>query len=624
MGKEFDMDLFVIDRGELPRLGPVPFVDPGEISGGGSSMVAEKADQQIEEFHPELGGVLAKPHGRHVTAGHLIYHVFTAGSPNNTLIIYVALGEGEGAGGGHGKWDSVEKVWYAGEELSVSPDATTPGYRFHPGEISTGVDSGPQQVDPFQPSGLAYSGTAYVAVMLNGPTVENRPNELRVLARCREVPDFDATGRLLGFSYSTNPARIAAECVLTYWERKFPNDPALALRKTQEMIDWEFWTIWRDDCDELIEWFNGVETVEIPRWECHVVFTADTNLADALDQICATCASTWQLDGSTIIFLPFNEREPIHHFDESNIVAASDVEPRDLRLRPNSILIKYRDTGDTFMGVTISEARRPELRMQAGEIKSERTMPPMSKSQGDRLAEFQMRFESDNDKLWLVRGDETSLHLLPGDYATVSHLLPGWPDYQRVLVLAATLAGPEEAPDHVDFILQKIETPLIDDTAHGPKQLKIQTLNPTSFTTADPGQGGLAVTGATNTGHATTSADAAAGGGSQTKTCIWTAFQTVGGVVSSLKLKVNWAEDGDVSAGTNSFRLQYSLNGGSNWTTAFDHIDVEDPDSGEFSVTLSAAQNISQVQVRDRIIAQTDNATIVGTISNIRLEVEYF
>lgn len=625
MGKEFDFDLFVIDRGDLPRLGPVPFVDPGEISGGSSSIAAEKADEQVEEFIAEGGGVLAVPYGEHVIGGILIRHIFTPGSPN-TSKIYVALGDAEGGGGGHRRWDSAVKVWYAGEELSVSPNGTTAGYRFYPGAISTAVDSGPQPVDPFEPGGLAYSGTAYVAAFLNNAaqTAQDRPDRLKVRARCIKTFDFDATGRKLGVeTYSVNPARIAADVVLRYWERKFPNDPALALRLAQEMIDWEFWTAWRDYNAQSISWFNGVETVQIPRFECHVVFTEDATLAEALDQICATCAATWQLDGGRIIFLPFNEREPIHHFDASNIIAASDVEPRDLRQRPNYIILKYRELSDAFMGLITSEARREALRRQAGEIKSERFMPPMNKSQGDRLAEFQMRFESDSDQQWLIRGDEKSMRVLPGDYVTVSHPLTGWGAYQRCVVLAATLTSAEEAPDHSDFLIQKIDRPLIDDTAHGPKQLKLATLNPTGFTTPDSGQGGTAVTGASNTGHASTAADAAAGGGTQEKTCIWTAFQSAPGVVSKLTLKVNWTESGQVDGGTNMFRLQYSLNGGSGWTTAFQHIDVVADDSSEFSVALSAAQTISQVQVRDRLFAQTGDAVVVGSISNIRLEVEY-
>jgi hypothetical protein len=625
-----EFDLILIDHAGLPHLGRIPFVDPQEISGGFSSAAAAKADQQIEEFIAEGGGVLALPYGEHVIGGILIRHIFTPGSPN-TSKIYVALGDAEGAGGGHRRWQSAEKVWYAGEELSVSPDESTAGYRFYPGAISTAVDSGPQPVDPFEPSGLAYSGTAYVVAFLNNAaqTAQDRPERLRVRAKCIKTFDFDATGRVLGAeSYSVNPARIAADRVLAYWERKFPNDPALALRKTQETIDWEAWVAWRDYCAEKITWFNGVEEVEIDRFECHVVFTEDATLDEALDQICATCASTWQLDGSSIIFLPFDEREPIHHFNESNIIAASDVEPRDLRQRPNYVILKYRDLGDTFMGLITSEARRESLRRQAGEVKSERSMPPMNKSQGDRLAEFMMRFESDSDQLWLIRGDEKSMRVLPGDYVTVSHPLTGWGEYQRCVVLAANLSGAEEAPDHSDFLLQKIDRPLINDAAHGPKQSQLQevqsqTLNPTSFTTPDPdpGQGGSAVTTPSNTGHALT---AVAAGDVEIKTCLWTAFQSPGGPVVSLVLKFDWSADGSPADGATEFLAQYSVNGGSNWTTAVHEADIFGPTGAQsFSVALAPSQDISQVRVRDKLTAQVGSATLGVTVSNIRLEVEH-
>jgi hypothetical protein len=147
------------------------------------------------------------------------------------------------------------------------------------------------------------------------------------------------------------------------------------------------------------------------------------------------------------------------------------------------------------------------------------------------------------------------------------------------------------------------------------------TRNPTSNTTPDPGQGGLAVTDALNTGHGSTAVDAAAGGGSQTKTCIWTSFQSVGGQITAISLKLNWTETGDATDGTNQFLIQYSLNGGGAWTDIINHNNVEDPNSGSSTVTLSAGQDLSQVRVRDKLFAQTGNAVLVGSVDSIRLEV---
>jgi hypothetical protein len=147
------------------------------------------------------------------------------------------------------------------------------------------------------------------------------------------------------------------------------------------------------------------------------------------------------------------------------------------------------------------------------------------------------------------------------------------------------------------------------------------TRNPTSNTTPDPGQGGLVVTGAINTGHGSTAVDAAAGGGSQTKTCIWTGFQSVGGQITAISLKLDWSENGTLGGGENQFLIQYSVNGGGAWTDIINHTIVEAPNNGSSTITLSTNQDLSQVRVRDKLFAQTGDAVLVASVSSIRLEV---
>lgn len=155
------------------------------------------------------------------------------------------------------------------------------------------------------------------------------------------------------------------------------------------------------------------------------------------------------------------------------------------------------------------------------------------------------------------------------------------------------------------------------------------TYNPTSNTTPDAGQGGNAVTGNVNTGHGST-VTAQTALGTATKSCIWTTFPAAGGQIASITLKFDWTENGTVIVGTgsasNEFRVQYSVNGGGAWTTVFTHTDVTSSTSSSSSVALSVSQDITQVQVRDRMQASatndaSDSASITTTISNIRLEV---
>lgn len=478
MATLFEFDAALLDSGNGNDLlrdgggggGPIN-VDVGDVSGGGGSNTTAAAAAQIEEFAAEGGGPLAIVYGEHLIAGNLIVHKFTAGTPN-TSIIYVALGDAQGNGGGHGEWDSAVAVYYAGAAQSVSPDGSTAGYRFHAGLISTAVASGPQQVDAFLLSNLAYSGTAYIAVKLTDAvaTAEDRPDKLRGRYKGRKTFDFDSVGTQLASSYSVNPARVATDRILAYYEHKTPNDTALAMRKLQEKVDWESWQFWRQVNAGLISWFNGTTTVDIPRFECHIVFTQDLILADALDQICATAGTRWQDDGERIVFVPPLENAPIHHFDESNIITGSlRIEPRDLRERPNYFITEFRDYGDPFLGLSSVDVRRDALIKRVGEIKSARAMPPMHKSQADRLTERMARLEADNPNICSLVGDETSIHVIPGDFVTVSHPIPGW-TYQRCLVLSISLSSAEGAPDTCEFVLQQIDNPLYSDTAHGPRQ----------------------------------------------------------------------------------------------------------------------------------------------------------
>src|SRR5215471_12505575 len=195
----------------------------GEVSGGDTSNAAAQAGQAIEEFASEGGGTLAIVYGEHLIAGNLIVHKFTPGTPN-TSIIMVALGDGQGNGGEHGEWNDAVAVYYAGASQSVSPNGSTAGYRFYPGTISTGVSDPTQPVDAFLTGGLAYSGTAYIAVKLTDAVAnaEDRPDKLRGRYKGRRTYDFDIAGNNTTHSYSVNPARAATDRLLAYYEHKAP------------------------------------------------------------------------------------------------------------------------------------------------------------------------------------------------------------------------------------------------------------------------------------------------------------------------------------------------------------------------------------------------------------------
>lgn len=159
--------------------------------------------------------------------------------------------------------------------------------------------------------------------------------------------------------------------------------------------------------------------------------------------------------------------------------------------------------------------------------------------------------------------------------------------------------------------------------------MSLIVVQPNVNTTPDLDQGASsAVTGISNTGHGATASSAGGEGDTEIKTAKWSSFSPVGGQKSSIVLKIDHTSSGALSGVTanNSFTLEYSLNGGSSWATAVSRSNftaLQGPTT--FSIALPNTQDISQVQVRDKIQASTDaighTATATVTIANIKLEV---
>lgn len=442
----------------------------GSSGSGGSGTSGEPSAvaSSLEQFITDEGGILAEAYGEHIIAGYLIAHKYDAGPPPSSKIIVA---------GGSGVWDSVVGVWYAGDALSSSPNGTTEGYHFYPGTISTGVSDPTQPVDSFLSSGLAYNATAYLAVLLpERYATEDRPDKLRWRAKCKKVYTYDVSGNPSASKvYSVNPADIAVDRIRRYYELRYPDDAALALRKFQERVDWPSYIDFQEYCAEEISWSNGTSTVDIARFECHAVFLQSANLSDALNVICATAATWWQDDGERIRFKIPTDTVPVHHFDESNIVSGSlQVLPRDIRERPNYLIAEFRDLDDTYLAPTKTPpVFRQSLIDKVGVVNpGKRIFPNMNRSQAQRLLNRQLRLEADNPNICTLRGMGDSFHVLPGDFVTVSHPIPNW-TYQRCLVLEVSVDSSEKAADEADFTLQAIDGDLYSDTDHTPEQAEL-------------------------------------------------------------------------------------------------------------------------------------------------------
>lgn len=454
------------------------FARLGEISGGDATVssgddsttgATSSSAPALEELISGPDGTLAVPYGEHLVRGHLIATKYDPGPPPSSIFIQA---------GGEGVWEGVVTAWYAGEEVEGSPDGIVPGYLFYPGTISTGIADATQPVNPFLPDGIAYSGTAYVAVKLPEKfSTEDRPDKFVWRAKCKKVWDYDAQGNELNFAYSVNPADIAVDRIRAHYEQRYEDDLALAFKLFRARVNWASYTEFWNYCAENLSWDNGTTTVDIPRFECHVVFTNDVDLATALDQICASAGAQWQDDGEQFQFVTAAAHSPVHHFHydptdtkKSNIVAGSVTQsPSDIRTRPNYVVAKFRDIDDPYLTEVSVVAKRPKLRWRAGTVRSERQFPNMNYSQAFRLLERQLRIESDNPFTVTLRGMGDSMHVLPGDYVTVTHPVLGM-IFQKCWVLSASYDSAEKAADETDFTLLVINEELYSDADQKPVQ----------------------------------------------------------------------------------------------------------------------------------------------------------
>lgn len=452
-------------------------IDLDEISGGsagngssGGSGSGSGADEpsavasSLEQFVADEGGTLAEAYGEHIIAGFLIAHKYDPGPPPSSKIIIA---------GGAGEWDSIVAAWYAGDALASSPDGTTEGYHFYPGTISASTTDPTQPVDSFLSSGLSYSGTAYLSVLLpERYATEDRPDKLRWRAKCKKVYTYDVNGNPSASKvYSVNPADIAVDRIRRYYDLRYAQDTAQAARRFRDRVDWPSYVDFRDYCAATISWNNGTATVSIARFECHAVFLQAATLSDALNVICSTAATWWQDDGERIRFKIPTDTTPVHHFSEDNIVGNVQVLPRDIRERPNYLIAEFRDLDDTYLAPTKTPpVFRQSLIDRVGVVNpGKRIFPNMNRSQAQRLLNRQLRLEADNPNICTLRGMGDSFHVLPGDFVTVSHPVPGW-TYQRCLVLEVSADSGEKADDEADFTLQAIDGDLYSDTDHTEEQ----------------------------------------------------------------------------------------------------------------------------------------------------------
>lgn len=439
------------------------------VSASGGNIARGTADAQTT-LAADGNNPLVLPFGKHLfTGGQLIYRKYATGNSR----FAIALGDGAEKG-----WGQIVDAYYAGQALSVSPNGSTEGYRFHPGTLSTGFGDTVQGADAFFADQFTASGTAYAAVLLPAAyATEDTPYKFSCVAECLKVPDFDVIGNITGWSYSPNPARVAAYGIYVDTVNQLEKlgvpatDPLVAVY-LQRRVHWASLYRLKTICDEEISWNDGTSTRDIPRFECHLMLTGATKLMDFLQQVMATCCSFVQDDAGLLKFVTPFDAMPVHHFTDGsdglrcNVFDTYNLQPADLNTKLRNVAATFGDTDTDLLDKSTTQWRSDSLLQRFGEAPiSERAYPNMTHSQAQRVLRWQMQLETDFTEIATVKGHGDAIHVLPGDCVTVTLERLGWSNV-KCLVLSCDLENAEKSNDANTFNLQKINGDLYSDAWH--------------------------------------------------------------------------------------------------------------------------------------------------------------
>ena len=223
-----------------------------------------------------LEAAIGKPvplaYGLHLVGGNVILNEELA---SGERVLFIALGEGE--------WDGIEALFVNGK-LFDHTDTTR--CHFHPGlDGETGTETDPsvrnQKICSLWPSSFAdkftFSRTAYLALKLAPDPAAPEPVPRVVgIYRTRKLRIFDSAGTQTAFQYSTNPADIYADLLISAFvkPRGLINEALTAGEKAY--FDFAQLDTFRSDC-------NVTTPQGTTRFEAHPAFYSSTDLLRALE-----------------------------------------------------------------------------------------------------------------------------------------------------------------------------------------------------------------------------------------------------------------------------------------------------------------------------------------------------
>lgn len=227
---------------------------------------------------------------------------------------------------------------------------------------------------------------------------------------------------------------------------------------------------------------------QIKRFECGLFFLPPYDLASALSRICQISCADWQWSGlgtetyrnDKVRFMSPANRAPVFTLNLAETGMGSfRTYPVDRRVRPNQIIVVFRDRDDKFLGegqpVILD---REQLQEDEGQVKSYTIDGgTMYRSQAQRVASFYARVLCDMDQMAAMTASPRSYHVLPADVVLVTHSTPAWEDVKfMVRRKEETTLGSLGDP----IIGQLYTDDLYSDTDHSPipRPLPLLRLDP--------------------------------------------------------------------------------------------------------------------------------------------------
>jgi hypothetical protein len=232
------------------------------------------------------------------------------------------------------------------------------------------------------------------------------------------------------------------------------------------------------------------------RFECGLAFTAQTDIAAAIEAILYISCSEMQ-DGEQLIFLPpstaNNPKISIFDFNESNILPDSFKTYRLSRdQKPTKLTGVFRDADSAVLKEATVYASRDALVDLLGRENpgGEVYLGTITRGQAECVMNFYMRRQSDLDIYCIFSASGSSWKVLPGDIVTVSKDETNW-NQVKFEVIESIDESSVDTPDTRTFVCQLFNEALYSDSDQTPLSSTITDLTtniidkpktPTGFT----------------------------------------------------------------------------------------------------------------------------------------------